>query len=77
MPLVPLEVGYFYSFHTCSNLISSSCRSPAGSSNVALLRHIAKLHEGKALAAAKLDVNNYRTEDRYSAIMVLMSRKVN
>ena len=41
-----------------------------------LLKHIAKHHKGKALAADKLDVNNYRTEDRYSAVMVLMSKKV-
>ena len=56
---------------------SFSCRSPAGGSNVALLRHFARQHKEKALGATKLDVNDFRTEARYSAVMVLMSKKVN
>ena len=55
---------------------SFSCRSPVGSSNRQLLGHLAGQHQEEALAADKLDVKEYRTEDRYGAVMHLMSQKV-
>ena len=53
---------------------SFSCRSPVveGSN----MGHLARHHKEKALAATKLDVNEFRTDARYSAVMVLMSQKV-
>ena len=55
---------------------SFSCRSPVGSSNRQLLGHLAGQHQEEALAATNLDVKEYRTEDRYGAVMHLMSQKV-